>query len=91
VRLGLCGSPCFISFAVKTSFSSFVLIQSILGDRCLHLGLYGLMLDGPIGHLWYKLLDSKVHPDKPKSTAAVLIKTAADQIVWAPIMTVGRP
>jgi hypothetical protein len=24
--------------------------------RCLRLSLYGLLLDGPVGHAWYKLL-----------------------------------
>lgn len=56
--------------------------------RMLRLGTYGLLIDGPIGHAWYKFLDRVVYPDKPQSTAAVLIKTAADQLVWAPIMTV---
>lgn len=54
----------------------------------LRLGTYGLLIDGPIGHAWYKFLDRVVYPDKPQSTAAVLIKTAADQLVWAPIMTI---
>ena len=54
----------------------------------LRLGTYGLLIDGPIGHAWYKFLDRVVYPDKPQSTAAVLIKTAADQLIWAPIMTV---
>ncbi len=54
----------------------------------LRLGTYGLLIDGPIGHAWYKFLDRVVLPDKPQSTAAVLIKTAADQLIWAPIMTV---
>ena len=40
------------------------------------------------GCRWYKVLDKTVMPDKPRSNAAVLIKTAADQLVWAPIMTV---
>ena len=37
---------------------------------------------------WYKVLDKNVMPNEPRSNAAVLIKTAADQLVWAPIMTV---
>ena len=37
---------------------------------------------------WYKLLDRFVMPNNSRSTAAVLLKTAADQVVWAPIMTV---
>lgn len=48
-----------------------------------------MLLDGPVGHLWYKVLDHHVCPDKPKSTKAVLLKTAADQVIWAPIMTVS--
>lgn len=55
--------------------------------RSLRLGSYGLTIDGPIGHAWYKFLDKHVYPDNPQCTAAVLIKTAADQIAWAPIMT----
>ena len=37
---------------------------------------------------WYKVLDKNVMPNNSRSTSAVLIKTAADQIIWAPIMTV---
>ena len=55
--------------------------------RSLRLGAYGLSIDGPIGHLWYKLLDKYVYPKDPQCTAAVLLKTAADQVVWAPVMT----
>lgn len=38
-------------------------------------------------HRWYQILDSKVYPEDPTCTKAVLIKTAADQLIWAPIMT----
>ena len=44
-------------------------------------------MDGPIGHMWYKLLDKYVYPNDPQCNAAVLLKTAADQLLWAPIMT----
>lgn len=37
---------------------------------------------------WYKVLDKTVMPNNSRSTAAVLLKTAADQVIWAPIMTV---
>ena len=37
--------------------------------------------------MWYKILDKYVYPKDPQCTAAVLLKTAADQIVWAPVMT----
>lgn len=56
--------------------------------RCLRLSLYGLLVDGPVGHQWYKLLDKHVFPRTPTSLRAVLTKTAADQLLWAPVMTV---
>lgn len=33
--------------------------------RCVRLGCYGLFVDGPFGHLWYKILDRSVEPDNP--------------------------
>ena len=27
--------------------------------RVLHLGLYGFLLDGPVGHLWYKCASAR--------------------------------
>lgn len=62
--------------------------------RCARLSLYGLLLDGPVGHLWYQVLDRHVYPENPTSTRAVLIKTALDQLVWGPLMTLvffGEP
>lgn len=56
--------------------------------RCLRLSTYGLFVDGPGGHVWYKLLDERVLPADPQNNLAVAIKTAADQVVWAPVMTV---
>eukprot|EP00892_Ulva_mutabilis_P008479 jgi/Ulvmu1/6002/UM026_0128.1 len=71
------------------------LAQRLEGDdlinitRVLRLGAYGMLLDGPVGHLWYKWLDGTVDRsfENPKGTAAVAIKTSADQLIWAPIMT----
>lgn len=81
----------------STSFIGFVLgdimAQKIGGVsfvdpvRCLRLGTYGLAVDGPFGHLWYKILDRTVEPKNPQGLKAVLVKTAADQLIWAPIMT----
>lgn len=34
--------------------------------RCLRLGTYGLAVDGPFGHLWYKILDRTVEPKNPQ-------------------------
>ncbi|KAL3138333.1 hypothetical protein ABBQ32_006139 [Trebouxia sp. C0010 RCD-2024] len=79
-----------------TSFFGFVLgdvlAQRLTGAdfsvlRCLRLGTYGLTLDGPLGHIWYKILDKTIWPNDPQSNKAVLAKTAADQLIWAPVMT----
>ncbi|KAG7673373.1 hypothetical protein Ndes2526B_g03185 [Nannochloris sp. 'desiccata'] len=56
--------------------------------RCLRLSLYGALIDGPVGHYFYQFLDTKIKPDDPKGTTAVLTKTAIDQLLWAPGMTV---
>ena len=83
---------CFIHL-LRTHHSPHQKMSGTLPDqpdnacRSLRLGSYGLTIDGPIGHAWYKFLDKHVYPNDPQCTAAVLIKTAADQIAWAPIMT----
>ena len=69
--------------------SSHTLSHALHLCRCLRLSLYGLLIDGPIGHQWYKLLDKHVFPRAPTSLRAVLTKTAADQLLWAPVMTGG--
>eukprot|EP00878_Enallax_costatus_P000094 GHUV01000127.1.p1 GENE.GHUV01000127.1~~GHUV01000127.1.p1 ORF type:complete len:283 (+),score=59.60 GHUV01000127.1:249-1097(+) len=55
--------------------------------RVVRLGAYGLMIDGPIGSMWYDVLEQYVFPKEPLSTKAVLSKTALDQVVYATIMT----
>eukprot|EP00879_Flechtneria_rotunda_P003258 GHRR01003483.1.p1 GENE.GHRR01003483.1~~GHRR01003483.1.p1 ORF type:complete len:221 (-),score=44.30 GHRR01003483.1:5067-5729(-) len=57
--------------------------------RALRLGMYGLLIDGPIGSNWYDILEQYVFPKEPVSTKAVLAKTALDQVVYASIMTGG--
>ncbi len=57
--------------------------------RVLRLGAYGCFLDGPVGHTFYKLLDDKVGSrDDQSNPATILTKTAIDQLIYAPIMTV---
>ncbi|PSC71174.1 hypothetical protein C2E20_5468 [Micractinium conductrix] len=78
----------FVGFAIGDRIA-----QGVAGGgsydvlRCGRLSLYGLLLDGPVGHAWYKLLDKHVYPEAPTSTKAVLIKMALDQLVWGPAMT----
>lgn len=56
--------------------------------RTVRMSLFGLCVDGPLGHAFYKLIDTNVMPDRPKSNAAVVTKTAIDQLIYAPIGTV---
>ena len=67
------------SFASSGSFDPF---------RFLRMSLYGVLIDGPIGHYFYQFLDTKIYPEDPKCTKAVLTKTSVDQLIWAPVMTV---
>ena len=77
----------FIGFTIGDRLAQTIIDGPFDPYRTLRLGLYGLLLDGPIGHFWYKLLDAKVYPNDPKSNKAVLTKTALDQLIWAPAMT----
>jgi hypothetical protein len=45
------------------------------------------MIDGPVGSMWYDILEKYVYPAEGTSTKAVLAKTALDQVVYATIMT----
>lgn len=55
--------------------------------RALRLGAYGFAIEGPIGSMWYDLLDRHVFPEDAHSVKAVLAKTALDQLVYASVMT----
>jgi hypothetical protein len=48
---------------------------------------FGVTLDGPIGHVWYTLLDGKVFPNEPTSNKAVVAKMLLDQLIWAPFFS----
>ena len=57
--------------------------------RAVRLGAYGFFIDGPVGSMWYDILEKYVYPQEQTSTKAVLAKTALDQVVYATIMTGG--
>lgn len=66
--------------------------QAILGAkydvlRTLRLTSFGVLMDGPIGHCWYLFLDKNVFPQAPKTTKAIITKTALDQLIWAPFFS----
>lgn len=55
--------------------------------RTAKMGAFGLALHGPIGHVWYGMLDRTIMVANPTSAAAVATKTAVDQILFAPVFT----
>lgn len=55
--------------------------------RTLRMTLFGILMDGPIGHCWYLCLDKNVMPETPTVPKAVIIKTLLDQLVWAPFFS----
>eukprot|EP00210_Caulerpa_lentillifera_P008644 g8244.t1 len=66
--------------------------QAIIGAkydvlRTLRLTLFGILMDGPIGHCWYLFLDKNVFPETPTVPKAIVVKTALDQLVWAPFFS----
>lgn len=71
-----------------------VLAQAITGvpvfdmARCLRFAAYGFFVSAPANHYWHKLLDSSVGARRPTSTSSLLLKLAADQLLFAPTFTV---
>jgi len=55
--------------------------------RTLRMTLFGILMDGPVGHLWYATLDKNVFPEAPKSNKAVVSKMLLDQLAWAPFFS----
>lgn len=55
--------------------------------RTAHMGFFGLVLHGPMGHYWYRLLDARVMPDAGNSSPAVVAKMTVDQALFAPLST----
>ncbi|CAD7695137.1 unnamed protein product [Ostreobium quekettii] len=79
-----------------TSFFGFMIgdicAQAIMGGaydpyRTARLTAFGVLMDGPVGHCWYATLDKNVMPEDPKTTKAIIIKTALDQLIWAPMFS----
>ncbi|KAG2449968.1 hypothetical protein HYH02_000072 [Chlamydomonas schloesseri] len=55
--------------------------------RTARLVLYGVVVSTPVGHLWFKFLDTTVMPDTMTSMPAVFSKMALDQLVMSPLST----
>ncbi|KYQ91758.1 pmp22 family protein [Tieghemostelium lacteum] len=51
-------------------------------DRALRMATFGFCMTGPVFHYWYLILDTKF---PKKKTSHVLMKSALDQIICAPI------
>ncbi|KAG2429068.1 hypothetical protein HXX76_011308 [Chlamydomonas incerta] len=55
--------------------------------RTARLVVYGVVVSTPVGHLWFKFLDTSVMPDAMTSMPAVLTKMALDQLIMSPLST----
>eukprot|EP01026_Neomeris_dumetosa_P082174 TRINITY_DN9357_c0_g1_i5.p1 TRINITY_DN9357_c0_g1~~TRINITY_DN9357_c0_g1_i5.p1 ORF type:complete len:228 (-),score=9.77 TRINITY_DN9357_c0_g1_i5:334-1017(-) len=53
--------------------------------RTVRMGVYGGFVGGPIGHYWFNFLDKVVYPTYPGSPLAIVVKSALDQLIQAPI------
>ncbi|DBA72369.1 hypothetical protein WJX79_001307 [Trebouxia sp. C0005] len=53
--------------------------------RTARFATYGILVHGPLSHVWYGILDKNVMPRTPKSPAAVVTKMALDQLLLSPI------
>ena len=68
-----------------------VVAQSLSGGwtdkkRTLFNTVFGLLLYGPTSSAWYGALDEFIFPGDSDNAIAVFTKTAADQILWAPVL-----
>lgn len=55
--------------------------------RTARVGMYGLLIDGPVGAAWYDALEAHLWPEDPTCIKAVIAKTALDQTLYATLMT----
>lgn len=53
--------------------------------RTANMAAFGFCFQGPVGHVWYNMLDRTILPTNPASPLAVVSKVAADQLLMAPI------
>lgn len=55
--------------------------------RTMRFSSFGLVVHGPLSHVWYQFLDKHIVATAPKSFRAIVAKTCMDQLVWAPVFT----
>lgn len=77
----------FFGFLVGDAVAQLVVGNPYNYMRTARMVIFGILMDGPIGHLWYSFLDSKVYPEDPKSNKAVISKMLCDQVLWAPFFS----
>ncbi|KAI7836663.1 hypothetical protein COHA_009439 [Chlorella ohadii] len=54
--------------------------------RVLRLAAYSSTVGASCGHYWHRWLETTIHPEAPQCHAAVVKKTALDQLVLSPVM-----
>lgn len=76
-----------VGFAMGDTLAQVISGNSYNLFRTLRMTLFGILMDGPVGHLWYTTLDKNVFPEAPKSNKAVVSKMLLDQLAWAPVFS----
>eukprot|EP00210_Caulerpa_lentillifera_P002820 g2694.t1 len=74
----------FFGFLLGDIFAQLVSGGDFEAVRTFRMVLFGVLMDGPIGHVWYSNIDRLVMPSEPTAPKAVFIKTCLDQLAWAP-------
>eukprot|EP00210_Caulerpa_lentillifera_P009142 g8716.t1 len=55
--------------------------------RTARIALFGGVVNGPLGHVWYTVLDRFVLPSNPTHPISIVVKCVLDQMIMAPIGT----
>jgi protein Mpv17 len=85
----LAGGDLACQVSEQTNAGTEVSIQPFMVDynRMLRMGSWGLLFNGPTGHLWYNVIERLV----PKATSArsVAVKVFLDQALYTPPLTLA--
>lgn len=56
-------------------------------SRTARMAAFGVFIAGPVGHHWYRFLDTNIHATNPTTPRAIATKVGLDQLVFAPVST----
>lgn len=61
--------------------------QQIDWNRTARMAAFGALIAGPVGHHWYRFLDTNVGVANPTAPHVIASKVGLDQLVFAPLST----